>query len=300
MKDIIEAFAPSGCEEQFCELLKSRLGNRFESVCVDNMGNLIAKMGNGGLCIECGMDSVGVMAVSQYEKNIRFSAVGNVKVNDLIGRRIVFENGAFGEVCCDEEADADKRKISDLYIKLQEGAVEKGNFGAVSPEFCEEDGGYTAYGLQSRIAVAAVIKALEKVERVSNVTILFSAQKRLGARGLRAFFGVNSFERIIMVDGCMDDGCAIVAKDEKVAANSWLRKELERLAREKNIDAQTVVSERNFFLEQIAVACGDSCVAIGVSVLCNEDEPDRVNKCDFDAAVLLLEEILKGWDEGCM
>ncbi|MBE7022857.1 MAG: hypothetical protein E7412_00135 [Ruminococcaceae bacterium] len=300
MQNIVEAFAPSGCEEPLCELLKNRIQSKFEKVFVDNLGNLAASSGDGRLCIECGMDSTGVMVITPNDEQIRFSAVGNIKPKDIIGRKVVFENASCGKVFCDNEKDTEDAKLSDLYILLDEGSVKKGDFGAIVPDFSEEDGGYTAYGLKNRIAAAAVCKALENTDCAENVTILFSAQKRLGARGLRAFFGVHSFEQIITVDGCTDDGCVIIAKDEKIVANPDLRKKIETLAQEKNLDAETVVSENNFHLEQIAVSCGAPCAAIGISVLCEDGEPERVSKADFDTSVLLIEEILKGCEKKCL
>ncbi len=300
MKDIIEVFSPVGCEEKIRELLKNRLRGKFDEIVVDNMGNLIAKAGNGSLCVECGMDTVGVMVVSTDDLTARFAPVGSVKAKDVLERRIVFENGVCGVVCCDEGKDSEDAKLSDLYIKFEEQTANIGDFGVVDPEFAEDDCAYVAYGLKGRIALAAVCEAVDFVEEMNDVTLLFSAQKRFGGKGLRAFFGANSFEKVITVDGWNGDGCVIVAKDEHVVANPFLRKDLEKLVVDNGIDAETVVTDENFYMNFISITCGDPCVAVGVPAVCEPGEPDRVGKTDFDTAVKLLVGILKGVRGKCL
>ena len=293
MKDIIEAFAPVGCEERIRELLKKRLKGKADELVADNMGNLIAKVGNGGLCIECGMDSAGVMIVSTDALTARLAPVGKVKVKDVLERRIVFESGACGVVCCDEDKEAENAKFSDLYISFDGQTAGIGDFGVIESEFAEDDCAYSAYGLKERIALAALCRAVDSVAEINNVTLLFSAQKRFGGKGLRTFFGANSFDKVITIDGWDGDGCAIIAKDEHAVANLCLRKELEKLAVENGIDAETAVTDEDFYMNFINITCGDPCAAIGIPAVCEQGEPDRVAKCDFDTAVNLLISILK-------
>ena len=65
MRDIVETLAPSGEEGALREILKQKLRGKFDEIRIDNMGNLIARSGNNSLCIECGMDGIGVMVVSK-------------------------------------------------------------------------------------------------------------------------------------------------------------------------------------------------------------------------------------------
>lgn len=293
MKELINAFAPSGCESQLRELLTKRLKGKFDQIRKDNMGNLIASVGDGGLCVECGMDTQGIMVVSVLENEVRFAPVGKVAVRDILERKVSFENGACGKVFCDEATDDEKAKLSDLYIELESGSVEVGEFGTVDAGFSEDEYGYNGYGLSERIGLAAVCKAVENISEPENLTVLFSAQKRLGARGARGFFGNGNFEKIITVDGCSEDGCVIVAKDEKMVAEPELRRRLEKIAEEAELDVETVVCDENFSMDQVYVSCGDPCAAMGINVICEEGEPDRVSKADFDTAVKFIEEILK-------
>jgi len=292
MRDIVEAFAPSGEEGALREILKQKLRGKFDEIRTDNMGNLIARSGNNSLCIECGMDGIGVMVVSKGSHDVRFSPVGEMKAKEIIGRKVFFSKDVSGEICCDEEKKIEDAKLSDLYINMDESAVDIGDFGGFVMEYEEEECAYCGYDLGCRIGLAAVCKAIEQMDDIENTTVLFSAQKRLGARGIQAFFGNNSYERIVTVDGCDDDGCTIIAKDKRAVSNRDLRNVLEGVAEKRDILATTVVSEHNFNLEKISISCGDPCVAIGIGVMKEKGEKDRVNKNDFDGVVSLLTGLL--------
>ncbi len=291
IKEIFETFSPSGNEEGIRELLKKQLSGIFEKIETDNLGNLIASSGDDSLCVECGMDSTGIMVVSKTDNRLYFASVGTIKPIDLADRTIVFSNGCTGTVKYDDELDLKSAKISDLYIEMDTVDISIGDFGAVVSEFYEDECGFSGYELKNRIGLVAVCSAFKVVGEVENVTLLFSAQKRLGARGIRAFFGTHSFDKIITVDACTNDGCVVVAKDARAVASVDTRKELEEIVTEKNLDAETAVCDDDFGIEQILIT-DNLCGAVGISVLCEEGESQRVNKTDFDTAVKLLTEIL--------
>ncbi len=294
MNRFAELFAPSGCEAQMRECLKKVISSHFDEVRIDNMGNLAAISGDGSFCIECGMDTRGIMAVTEENNEIRFAPVGKITVKDLIDKRVVFENGASGTVYCDSDTEEKSAKLSDLYVSLDEGRVKVGDFAAVAMEFSEDDDSFSGYGLRDRVAMLAVLNAIKKTGRTENITVLFSAQKCLGARGLRAFFGANSFKRVLLTDYCDEVGCIIVAKDERVVSEPKWRKELEGLAEKTETDVHTAVADKNFCIDQVITGCGAPCAAFGIPVIFDEGEADRVSKSDFETAVSYLSEILDG------
>lgn len=292
MKELFEAFSPSGNEECMRELLERRLKGIFDRMETDNLGNLIASSGNDGICIECGMDSPGIMVVSKTDTRVYFASVGGIKPAELAERTVVFGNGNTGTVKYDETLDIKSAKVSDLYIEMDNPNINIGDFGTVVTEFAEDENGLCGYGLKSRIGLAVVCSALKAVDKTENVTVVFSAQKRLGARGIRAYFNTHSFDRVITVDSCSNDGCSIIAKDAKAVASVGIRKELEKIVAENDLDAKTVVCEDGFYIEQFLIS-DNLCGAVGVPVLCKEDEQQGVNKSDFDTAVKLLTAVLK-------
>lgn len=291
LKELFETFSPSGNEECIRELLKEQFGGLFEKIETDNIGNLIASSGKGGLCIECGMDSSGIMVVSKTDSRVYFASVGGIKPADLADRTIAFGNGNKGIVKYNEELDLKTAKISDLYIETDTSNISIGDFGAVVAEFDEDENGFSGYGIKNRVGLAAVCQALKAAGAVENVTVLFSAQKCLGARGIKAFFGAHSFDAVITVDACGNDGCSVVAKDSRAVASLGIRAELEKIVAENDLDAETVVSDDDFYIEQVLIT-DNLCGGIGVSVLCEDGEPQRVNKTDFDTAVKLLTAVI--------
>ncbi len=291
IKEIFETFSPSGNEEGIRDLLKKQLSDVFEKIETDNMGNLIASSGAGGLCVECGIDSTGIMVVSKTDNQVYFASVGGAKPAELADRTIIFSNGSTGVVKYEDELDLKTAKVSDLYVEMDTVDISIGDFGTVVSEFDEDECGYSGYGLKSRIGLAAVCSALKMQNEIENLTVLFSAQKRLGARGIKAFLGAHSFDKVITIGASSNDGCVIVAKDARAVASVDIRKELERIVVENDLDAEIAVCDDDFYVEQILTS-DNLCGAVGISVLCEEGEPQRVNKTDFDTAVKLLTEIL--------
>lgn len=292
MKELFETFSPSGNEECIRELLKKQLGGMFAKIETDNFGNLIATSGRGGLCIECGMDTTGIMVVSKTDTQVYFASVGGTKPADLADRTIVFGNSKTGVVKYDEKLDLKTAKITDLYVEMDTADINIGDFGAVETEFCWDECGFSGYGIKNRIGLGAVCIAIKAVDNIENITVLFSAQKRLGARGIRAFLSAHDFDKVITVDACGNDGCSVVAKDSRAVASVGIRTELEKIVAENNLDAETAVCDDDFYIEQILIS-DNLCGAVGISVLCENNEPQRVNKTDFDTAVKLLAAVLK-------
>ena len=95
IKEICKAIAPSGCEEQVRGLIKSYVKDKFEKIQTDKLGNLICGSASAGLCIECGMDSCGVMVVSIDDEKAYITGVGGINAEYLIGKKILFTDGRF-------------------------------------------------------------------------------------------------------------------------------------------------------------------------------------------------------------
>jgi len=290
IKEILTAFSVSGCEEKVGQLLIESLKDKFDEICIDNLGNVIAKKGvSPKLLIECGMDSSGIMVVDNSDKKLWFSAFGGLKAKDLIGKKIVFENGICGEVRYDGEK-CDEAKISDLYIETDSSKISVGDFGMLRHEFTEDSESYFGYGLKYRAGLLAVHQAVRDAD--GSFAVLFSAQKRIGGKGIKAFLGANHFDRVITVDAfceTQDGGCVIVAKDSTAVASASLRKALEDIAKVQNIDAKTVVCDENFFGSSFLTSgSGADWIGVGVLVKAEEDGKEKLCKKTFEDIVNLL------------
>ncbi len=300
INDVCNVSAPSGNEEQMREYIKEQLSGRFEEIKVDDFGNLVCRSGNGGLCIECGMDSCGIMIVSVEKDKAHLAGVGGINAEYLIDKKVVFKNGSFGIVRYDGKVAAES-KISDLYLECESDKVDIGDFGVVQTDYCENYEKVFANGLGNRIGLAAVMTAAKKADKVKDLTIIFSAQKRLGARGIQAFFGANKFDTVITVDGaeCKDgiksgDGCFLVVVDKAGVCKQALVERIKNAATEKEIRVTPAVSDQDFCMAHITtLGSGAAGGAIAIPVIHKNRSLEGVSKSDFDETTKLLEILMK-------
>ncbi len=294
---LFENLSPSGAEDKTREFLINTLEKKFDTVTVDNIGNLIFhKSGSGKkLCIECGMDSRGIMIVSSENGKAHFAAVGQLDASYLADKKIQMTKGGWGIVRY-EGADLSAAKTSDLYLEMDTEGLEIGDFGIVCPQLCDNDSSFYANGLSDVLGAAAVVSALTGAEINCDLTVIFSAQKALGGRGLRAFFGESSFDIVLTVNCCKgkeDNGCAIAAKDKGAVADPMLRKELEEMARANSIKAQTIVSDENLFIGGIAHSgSGNACGCLCIPTSHKGKTLEGASKKDFEAIVELIIKIV--------
>lgn len=297
-KKICEAFSPSGVENEIRALLEKILAPVFDECRTDKFGNFIArKKGNGErICVECGMDTSGIMAVSVEEEKVFFTGFGGIKAAALIGEKIRFENGAKGFVRRTSKS-TDTAEFPDLYIELAEGAASIGDIGAVNTEYSESGKKLYMKGITAAVPIlAAVSAALEIKESENDVEFVFSAQKMLGGRGTKAFFGVNEFDKIISVCACDDSdsfkaggGCGIAVKDKKTVTSPRLAELAVNTAEMCGIKHTSFVAEENLMLENPRIAgSGAEICGICIPVEFSGDRFEAVYKSDIEAAARLI------------
>jgi endoglucanase len=108
IKRLVEAYGPSGYEEQVRELIREEIKDLADEIRVDALGNLIARKGQAGqdglkVMLSAHMDEIGVMVAYIDEKGFaRFTSIGGVSPNTLIGNRVRFANGTVGAIHIDE------------------------------------------------------------------------------------------------------------------------------------------------------------------------------------------------------
>ena len=294
---------PSGSEGQMRSFIKSNIDEKIYKYNEDNIGNLeIHKEGNKRcLCIECGMDSCGVMVISKTPGKVYFSGVGGVSAAYLAGKKIVFENGSMGIVRYDGK-NANDAKVTDLYIEMDEACVDTGDFGVIAADFFENKNTFFANEISTKIAVAVVLEALKDAETDKEITVAFTAQRRFGAKGILTYLGNKEFDKVITIDGISCEngikcggGCAVVAADCRGVSDKCFRNEVEQLARTSGIEIQTAVTAENLCIEAVSVTGKGSCgVGLGIPVSHKGKSYESVLKKDFDGAVKLLKSVIEG------
>ena len=302
IKELCKTIAPSGCEEQVRGVIKSYVRDKFDSVQTDNLGNLVCGSTDSKICIECGMDSCGVMVVAVDDEKAYITGVGGINAEYLIGKKILFTSGRFGIVRYDGKI-ASESKMSDLYLVGDTSKLKIGDFGVVKSGYCETDDKMFANGLGNKIGIAVVIEALNGLNDTSNVCVIFSAQKRLGTKGAQAFFENNSFEKIITVDALLcekgiksGEGCVVVISDKNFVTDRKFRTQLEEIAKMNNTELIVAVTDANMCMSQMGAAgSGADCAGIAIPTFYRDGNFECVCKKDFEAATEFISAVIKGF-----
>ncbi len=290
ISEVYNVFSPSGSEGMMSDYIAKRISGLFEDVKTDKFGNLIARSGNGKFCIECSMDSCGIMIVSLSEGKAHFAGVGGINAEYLIGKKILFPDGGIGIVRYDGKTPGES-KISDLYLECDTDKLNIGDFGVVKSGYFETKDKIFANGLGNKIGLSAVLEALSEFDRIENLCVLFSAQKRLGARGVQAFFGDNEFDKVITVDSASSEIVkegAIVVADQGGTCDLRFKEELK-----KYTDGFAVTSENLCMSNISATGKGAACAALAVPVYNKNKNFETVKRTDFDKCVNLLKLVIK-------
>ena len=265
LKELTDAFGPSGCEAD----IRSRIVNLAtpfaDDVKIDTMGNLLVhKRGDGPrMMFSAHMDSVG-MIITHIEDNgwLRFGALGGLEPLDIRRQRVVFENGIKGVVSVPEDKEEDGNvKLNDFYIDIgaanREQAQKLVRLGDScvydSPLWTLDERVFSKY-LDNRAGCAMLILALMQIKKPKNdLYFVFSVQEEVGVRGVRpAAFEIDPDIGIAVDVTYSDDlpgnthccssvlgkGSAVKLKDGSVICQSEVVQWMNRVAAENNIPVQ--------------------------------------------------------------
>lgn len=194
----------SGNEENIASLISEEIKPFVDEIRKDNIGNLICiKNGNGKkIMFAAHMDEIGVI-ISHIEDNgfIRFSAIGGIKHFHSLGQRVMFENGMFGVIGCDDDLeDLKDLKINNMFIdvglkskseveekfKIGDTAAFVGNF-EVSGEMI------LSKALDDRAGCLILIELAKTLNNTNHeIYFVFTTQEEVGLRGAKpAAYSIN-------------------------------------------------------------------------------------------------------------
>lgn len=207
IRQLVEAYGPSGHEAQVRALIEAQIAPYVDSMRTDAMGNLIAlKRGSGGgvpVMIAAHMDEIGLMVTYVDEKGyLRFAPTGGVSPVTLVGSRVRFANGVTGVIGWEKwmrpDAGAGRPEFAELYIDV--GAVDRDQApvgvgdAAVFVRPMEEQGQrLVAKAMDDRLGCAIAIQALAEIGSTPNdLYFCFTVQEEVGTRGaVPAAYGVE-------------------------------------------------------------------------------------------------------------
>lgn len=268
IKKLSNCFSPSGRENNISELITNEIKDYADEINVDPLGNLIVrKKGNGKkILFSAHMDQIGLIITHVDEKGfLRFSNVGGLHADELLGLRMVFDNGLEGVICSEKIEEPAKLSMSKLYLDVastQEEFVKKnfqiGDMCVFKTEFYETDDCVICRAADDRIGCYILIEAIKSHPATDNdVYYVFSVQEEVGCRGAKtAGYGVNPDIAIALdvtatgdsLDGIKMDvklgkGAAIKLMDKSLITHPLIKDLLTNLSIENNIKYQYEVLE---------------------------------------------------------
>jgi len=320
IKKLVEAYGPSGFEDQMRALILAEVKQHVDEVQVDSMGNLIAlKKGDGAglkVMIAAHMDEIGLMITHITEEGFaRFTNIGGILPHTLLGSRVQFADGRIGIIHSDRIKDRsmvyglDKHFIDVGANSREDCPVSVGDaVGFVRP-FLTNGKRLTAKSMDDRIGCAVAIQALKQLKKTPHdVYFVFSVQEEVGTRGAEAAAnGIDPDVGIsldVTLTGDVPEanpmavslgkGTAIKVKDAGMISHAGLVRLMRKRAEEANIPYQLEVltgGTTDAMPMQISNAgCAAGCISIPCRYVHSQSE--TVDADDVENSVKLLVEIL--------
>jgi putative aminopeptidase FrvX len=320
IKTMVEAFGPSGFEDELRELIRPEIAPFVDELEVDALGNLIGlKKGNSNgrrVMIAAHMDEIGLM-VNHITKDgfLRFTNIGGVSPHVLLGARVQFANGIIGIVHCDRLTERGKlHPLEKHFIDI----------GATSPEDCPVSVGdaasfvrpflaqgtrLTAKSMDDRIGCVIAIEALRHLkETPHDVYFVFSVQEEVGTRGAQVAANSINPDVGIALDVTqtgdvpearpmavnLGSGPAIKVKDSGMIAHVGLVRLMRQRAEEGNIPYQLeVLAGGSTDARSIQIANAGSAAGC-ISIPCRyvHTASETVDSADVENSIQLLAAIL--------
>lgn len=272
IEELCGVVGPSGEEGLIRKLIGKHLAGLVDEVRTDRLGNLIAvkrpsaKSGQGKrIMLAAHMDEIGVMVTHVDAQGFcRFTTIGGVLTNTLIGSRVQFANGVEGAFGMEGSPISRERPTpqklfldvgastkEDAGVQIGDTAVFRSSFGAVGDRLF-------AANLDDRIGCAVLIQTLRELESTPHeVLAVFTVQEEVGTRGATtAGYGLEpevvlaidvtatgDFPEATPMEVALGKGPAIKIMDRRMIVHPKVRGWLESAAKANNVPYQLEVLE---------------------------------------------------------
>ena len=268
MKKLSNCFGPSGREKMVREMILDEIKDHADEITIDPLGNLIArKIGSGKkILFSAHMDQIGLIITHVDEKGfLRFANVGGLNAKELLGLRMVFDNGLEGVICQEELKDKEKVTTSKLFLDI--ASTDKdfifknfriGDMCVFKTEYYETEDCVICKAADDRIGCYILIEALKNHPQTDNdVYYVFSVQEEVGLRGAKTVgYSINPDLAIaldvtatgdtpdgIKMDVKLGGGAAIKLMDKSIITHTEVKDLLTYLAETNNIKYQYEILE---------------------------------------------------------
>jgi putative aminopeptidase FrvX len=320
VKRLVEAYGPSGFEDAVRGIIRAEIERYADDIVVDAMGNLIAqRKGDGSglkVMLAAHMDEIGVMVTHVTEKGfLRFTNIGGVRAQTLMGARVAFSDGTVGVVYSEKlETGTKLHPLSKHYIDVgasnrDECAIEIGQAANFVRPFVVQGTRLIAKSMDDRIGCAIVIEVMKRLEgSPHDLHFVFSVQEEVGTRGAQAAANALNPDVGLAIDITktgdtlnseimaveLGGGPAIKVKDLGMISHAGLVRHMRSVAKEGGIPHQLEVLERGSTDARSMQIAGSGCAASCISVPCRyaHSQSEVVDAADVENSVQLLLEVI--------
>jgi endoglucanase len=320
IRQLVEAYGPSGFEDQIRDLVRTEVEPRADEVSQDALGNLIVhKKGDGSglkVMIAAHLDEIGVMVSHITEKGfLRFTNIGGVFPHNLMGSRVQFADGTLGIIY--SEKLEDRQKVHGLdkhYIDVgasgrDDCPVKVGDAAGFVRPFARQGDRLTAKSMDDRIGCVVAIEALKRLEATPHdVYFVFSVQEEVGTRGAQTAANRLLADVGIAIDVTLTGdtpesapmavelggGPAIKVRDSGMIAHAGLVRLMRERAEGLGIPYQMEVLDGGSTDARSMQLAGPGSAAGCISIPCRyvHSQSETVDLQDVENAVRLLVEVL--------
>lgn len=267
---LVSTYGATGREETVASVIEAMVRPLVDDIRTDALGNLICTRKGSGprVMLAAHMDHIGLIVTDADENGfLRIGAVGGIVNNHILHTQVVFGNGVRGVVSYETDRDYPggavpiTRMFIDIGAKNREDAlaqVPQGEVGVFAPSVIVQNGRMSAPSMDNRAGCAVVIEALRALKGKTipyEVVAVFTTQEEVGLRGaMTAAFSVAP-DFAIATDVCtvgdtpkarhqaiaLGKGPTIKIMDASVLTHNGLRKQMVRIAKERDIPFQMEV-----------------------------------------------------------
>jgi endoglucanase len=321
IKKLVEAYGPSGFEDQMRDLIRPEIEPLVDDLWVDAMGNLIGlKKGNGNgrkVMVAAHMDEIGIMVTHITEDGfLRFTNIGGVFPHTLLGGRVQFADGSLGIIYSDRlDSWSVIHPLEKHYIDVgatsrDDCPISVGDAAGFVRPFTIKGSRLTAKSMDDRIGCVVEIEAMKRLkETPHDVYFVFSVQEEVGTRGAQVAAQAINPDVGLAIDITpaadipkanpmavvgIGKGTAIKVKDTGMIAHAGLVRLMKQRAEEAGIPYQLEILNRGSTDAQAMQIANAGSIAGCISIPCRyaHSQSETVDAADVEASINLLVEIL--------
>jgi endoglucanase len=196
---VFSSFGVSGREEAVRERIAEHVRPLADDVAIDTAGSLIClkkghKRGRKRIMISAHMDTIGFVVTYVDERGfLRFAEVGGHPEAYLLGKRVVFENGAIGVIGTEKPEFLKNLKKDRMFIDIgavdrasAESRVKIGDTCAVHAPVAQTGEILTGGWMDDRIGCFVLLEVIETVkDNPHDLLFVFTSQEEVGLRGAK-------------------------------------------------------------------------------------------------------------------